>query len=42
MKKKYDLEFCEHAADCKNYCPYICDEHCEYIRYSNDNLPIIK
>lgn len=29
--KKYNLEYCERADRCKNYCPYICDERCEFI-----------
>lgn len=30
MQKRYNLEFCEHANECQDYCPYICDEHCEW------------
>lgn len=30
MSKIYDLEFCEHANECKDYCPYICDETCSW------------
>lgn len=25
-----DLEFCPKSATCKNFCPHICDENCEY------------
>lgn len=29
MSKIYDLEFCEHANECKDF-PYICDETCSW------------